>query len=201
MPATIYTIGHSTHPAEYFLELLTAHGINCVVDVRSVAASRYNPQYNQKRLSEFLSSHGIAYLHFAEAFGARQTLPEVLDENGRVDFEKVRQSSSFHSGIQRLRQGMAKGYTVALMCAESDPLDCHRFVMITPALVDEGFEVRHVLKDKSLLSNPELEDRLLKKYEKKLPRPDVFQRELSREEKLMLAFRLRNLEVGWKAGE
>lgn len=195
----IYTIGHSTHPAEYFVKLLQTHGITCVVDVRSIAASRYNPQYNQKQLSAFLNTHFITYLHFAEAFGARQTSPEAVDATGRVDFEKVRRSSTFQNGMKRLHQGVEKGYVIALMCAESDPLDCHRFVMITPALVEDGFEVRHMLKDKTLLSNRELEDRLLKKYEKKLPKPDVFQSEIPREEKLRLAFRLRNDEVGWKA--
>lgn len=199
MNTTIYTIGHSTHPADYFLELLTTHGVNCVVDVRSIAASRYHPQYNQKRLSDFLNQHGITYLHFAAEFGARQTAAPMLDDNQRVDFDKVRQSPSFRSGMQRLHQGMAKGYTLALMCAESDPLDCHRFIMITPALVHEGLEVRHILKDKTLLSNAVLEDRLLQKYRKKLPQPDAFQPELPRPQKLALAFKLRNQEIGWKA--
>jgi len=195
----IYTIGHSTHAAEYFAELLQAHGVNCVVDVRSIAASRYNPQYNQKRLADFLKLYGITYIHFAEEFGARQTA--ALDAGGRVDFEQVRQLPTFKNGMQRLQQGVAKGFVIALMCAEADPLDCHRFAMITPALVEGGFDVRHILKNKSILTNRELEDRLLKKYDKKLPKADAFHADLSREEKLRLAFKLRNDEVGWKAGE
>jgi uncharacterized protein (DUF488 family) len=170
------------------------------VDVRSIAASRYNPQYNQKQLSDFLNIYHITYLHFAEEFGARQTSPEALDKNGRVDFEKVRRLPAFQHGIERLRQGAARGFVIALMCAESDPLDCHRFAMITPALVEDGFEVRHILKDKTLLTNRALEDRLLKKYEKKLPKPDVFHNEVSREEKLRVAFRMRNDEMGWRDG-
>lgn len=197
----IYTIGHSTHPAEYFLELLNAYAVNCLVDVRSVAASRYNPQYNQKRLSAFLAAHSMAYLHFAGEFGARQTAPGVRDETGRVDFEKVRQSPLFLRGVERLQQGIEKGYTIALMCAESDPLDCHRFIMITPALVTLGFDVRHILKDKTVLTNAGLEDRLLTKYKKKLPQPDAFHGEMNRAEKLAFALRLRNSEIGWKTGD
>jgi len=192
---TLYTIGHSTHPAEYFAELLQAYGVNCVVDVRSIAASRYNPQYNQKRLADFLKLYGITYIHFAEEFGARQTA--ALDAGGRVDFEQVRQLPTFKNGMQRLQQGVAKGFVIALMCAEADPLDCHRFAMITPALVEVGLKVLHILKDKTVLTNGELEDRLLKKYEKKLPKADVFRMEIPREEKLRTAFRLRNQEVGW----
>ena len=192
----IYTIGHSTHTADYFAKLLQAYRVNCLVDVRSIAASRYNPQYNQKALSDFLIVYRITYLHFAAEFGARQT--GALDERGRVDFEQVRQLPTFRNGIQRLLQGAARGYVIALMCAESDPLDCHRFAMITPALVEAGFEVRHILKDKTWLANHALEDRLLKKYDKKLPKPDVFHAEMLRAERLKLALRLRNDEVGWK---
>ena len=186
---------------EYFVKLLLTHKVNCVVDVRSIAASRYNPQYNQKALSDYLNIHFMTYLHFAVEFGARQLSPEALDEHGRVDFDKVRRLPAFMQGVQRLRQGADRGYVIALMCAESDPLDCHRFAMITPALVEGGFDVRHILKNKILLTNRELEDRLLKKYDKELPKPDAFHADLPREEKLRLAFKLRNDEVGWKAEE
>lgn len=74
----IYTVGHSTHQSDYFLELLQAYSINCLIDVRSVAASSYNRQYNKEPLSNFLKNNGIIYLHFAEEFGARHTDPELV---------------------------------------------------------------------------------------------------------------------------
>ena len=86
----IYTVGHSTHQLDYFLELLKEYGVTCLIDVRSVAASSYNPQYNQEPLKNFLKSNGITYLHFAEEFGARHTDPDLLDDEGKVDFTKVR---------------------------------------------------------------------------------------------------------------
>jgi len=196
----IYTIGHSTHSSEYFLELLQAYAITCVVDVRSVAASRYNPQYNKEALSDFLKQNNIIYLHFGLEFGARQTAPELMDASGQLDFEKVSQASNFKNGVERLRQGIAKGFAIALMCAESEPLDCHRFGMIAVALVREGFNVCHILKDKTLKSHAELEEYLLRKYEKKLPKADIFTTSISQEELLAAAYKLLNKDIAYAPG-
>ena len=192
----IYTVGHSTHPAEYFLELLNAHLINCIIDVRSVAASRFNPQYNKKSLEEFLKKNGITYLHFDKEFGARQIQPEVLDEKGQVDFEKVRASKDFKSGVKRVETGLEKGFVPALMCAEADPLDCHRFSMVSPAL-RKKFILKHILKDKSLISQEELEEKLVEKYKKKLPAKNLFDKEMNHEEKIQYAFKLSNDAIGF----
>lgn len=191
----IYTIGHSTHPIEYFIELLKLHNVNCVVDVRSLAASRFNPQYNKKALVTSLSNQGVAYLHFGEEFGARQTDPSLLDEEGRVDFEKIRNSEKFARGIERLAKGLMEGYTIGLMCSESEPLYCHRFSMISVALTD--FDVRHILKNKSMLTQSQLESNLLKMYSSKLPDPDLFQAQHPDRDRLRLAYELLNKSVAY----
>jgi uncharacterized protein (DUF488 family) len=193
----IYTVGHSTHPLHYFLSLLQEYNINCLVDVRSVAASRYNPQYNKEPLSSFLKNNGIIYMHLPEEFGARHSNPDLLDETGKVDFAKVRNSSNFKNGIERFRSGIDKGYTIALMCAESNPLDCHRFSMIAVGLREAGFEVLHIMKDKTLKSTSDLEQLLLKKYARKLPKSDVFQPNVTVEDQLTVAYRLRNIEIAY----
>ncbi len=105
---TIYTVGHSTHQLDYFLTLLKAYNINCIIDVRSVAASSYNPQYNQEPLKYFLKCNEITYLHFAEEFGARHTDPDLLDDEGKVDFEKVRRTWLFKNGVERIWQGVER---------------------------------------------------------------------------------------------
>jgi uncharacterized protein (DUF488 family) len=192
----IYTVGHSTHQLDYFLELLQEYSVNCIVDVRSVAASGYNPQYNKEPLSNFLKNNRITYLHFAEEFGARHNDPDLLDEDGKVDFEKVRKSWNFKKGIERLWQGINKKFTIALMCSESDPLDCHRFSMVSIALEKDGFEVKHILKDKTLKSNTDLEIQLLKKYDKKIPKTDIFEN-VTLNEQLKVAYRLRNKEIAY----
>ncbi len=193
----IYTVGHSTHQIDYFLDLLKAYSINCLIDVRSLAASSYNPQYNKEPLSNFLKNKGITYLHFAEEFGARHTDPDLLDEEGKVDFEKVRKSWLFKNGVERLWLGLDKGFTIALMCSEGEPFDCHRFSMISIALEKDGFEVKHILKDKTLKSNADLEKQLLRKYDKKIPKPDIFQTNISADDQLKAAYRLRNKEIAF----
>lgn len=194
---TIYTIGHSTHQINFFLELLNKYSVNCIIDVRSVAASSYNPQYNKEPLSNFLKKNNITYLHFSEEFGARHSDPDLLDEEGKVDFEKVRKSYSFKNGIERIWQGLEKNFVISLMCSESEPFDCHRFSMVSIALEKEGFDVKHILKDKSIKSNAQLENLLLKKYDKKLPKPDMFTPNVSLEDQLRVAYKLRNKEIAY----
>ncbi len=193
----IYTVGHSTHTLEYFGELLTEYRVNCIVDVRSVPASGYNPQYNQESIKGFLKESGIAYLHFPEEFGARHTDRRLLDNNGKVDFEKVRESWAFKNGLERLWSGVDKGLVIAIMCSESEPFDCHRFSMVSKALVSEGFEVKHIMKNKTLKSNEELENQLLKKYQSKLPIPDMFNPSISETDQLNEAYKLRNKDIGY----
>jgi uncharacterized protein (DUF488 family) len=165
--------------------------------VRSVAASSYNPQYNKEAFSTYLKENGIVYMHFAEEFGARHTDPDLLDDEGKVNFELVRNSWMFKNGLERLWQGIDKGYKIVLMCSESEPFECHRFSMISVALEKDGLSVLHILKDKSTKTNHQLEDQLLKKYEKKVPRPDMFQPNITIEEQLKVAYRLRNKEIAF----
>jgi uncharacterized protein (DUF488 family) len=193
----IYTVGHSTHPIDIFLDLLNTYSVNCLIDVRSVAASSYNPQYNLEPLSNFLKANNIIYMHFAEEFGARHTDPDLLDEEGKVNFELVRKSWLFKNGVERLWLSVDKGNTIALMCSESEPFDCHRFSMISIALEKDGFEIRHILKDKTIKTNAQLENQLLKKYEKKIPKPDMFQPDITIDDQLKVAYRLRNKEIAF----
>jgi uncharacterized protein (DUF488 family) len=193
-PPVIYTIGHSTHPIEYFLELLFNFKVDCLVDVRSLPASRFNSQYNKKALIDSLWRNNIRYVHCGEEFGARQTDPVLLDREGRVDFNKMRSSDKFRQGIRSLWTAVEQHMTVALMCSEGEPLHCHRFGMISPAL--DGFDVRHILKDKSIIGQHELENEMLKLYAKKL-QPDLLRSLPSRNEKLELAYKLLNRDIAY----
>ena len=194
---TLFTIGHSSHPPEYFLELLKHYQITCLIDVRSVAASAYNPQFNKEPLAAFLKNNGINYQHFPREFGARHTDPELLDPEGKVDFEKVRNSTLFKDGIQKLIQGLEKGFTISLMCSEAEPLECHRFSMISLALAQHGFEINHILKDKTFASNAQLEKAILKKFYKKLPVPTVFDPDVTIQDQINAAYRLKNQEIAF----
>ena len=197
MENKIFTVGHSNHKIDFFIELIKHFDINCIVDVRSVAASSYNPQFNKNFLLNSLKENGIVYMHFADEFGARHTDPDLLDEEGKVDFDKVRKSYDFKYGVERLWKGIEKGFKIALMCSEGEPFDCHRFSMISVALEKDGFEVRHILKDKSLITNSKLENQLLKKYDKKIPKPTFFEQNITLEQQLKVAYRLRNKEIAF----
>lgn len=194
----IFTIGHSTHNIAHFIALLTQHHVDCVIDVRSTPYSRIAPQFNQDPLSLILKNNEILYVHFEKEFGARHTRPSLLDEDGKVDFDKVRESAEFKDGVQRLEKALELGYTVALMCSEADPFDCHRFSMISYQLVKEGLQVCHILQDGGLVDNNELEKLLLQKYHRKIPQSTLFE-SVTREMQIEAAYRLRGKDVAFSA--
>ncbi len=164
----IYTIGHSYHKIEDFIKLLLKNGITSIADVRSSPYSKYSPQYNRENLKPEMEKNGIKYVFMGDELGARRTEPEVIEPDGRVNFEKVRKLSSFKKGIERLKNGAEKGYKIAVMCSEKDPFECHRFSLVCYSLQKEGLNVKHILGDGSVIDNAELEKRFLGKV------PDMF---------------------------
>ncbi len=196
---TVFTIGHSTHEIEYFIDLLNKFDINCVIDVRSSPYSRIAPQFNKPALNSTLRENNIIYMHFEKEFGARHTKPSLLDEDGNVDFDKVRETDEFKQGVQRLKNGLDRGYKIALMCSEANPFDCHRFSMISYQLVREGMYVNHILQNGNSIDNSELEDWLLKKYHRQLLPQSTFFEVVTRETQIEDAYRLRGKDVAFSA--
>jgi uncharacterized protein (DUF488 family) len=197
MTQSVYTIGHSTHSIEEFIRLLQEHNITCVIDVRSMPYSQYNPQFNKELLQAELYNHEIVYAHFGKEFGARHTKPSLLNEDGRVDFNKVRETEDFKRGIRRLDDALDQGYHVALLCSEGNPLDCHRFSMISYQLVREGYEVIHIMPDGDTVTNDELEKQMLEKY---LPQPNFFD-QVTPEGQLETAYQLISKKVAYRASQ
>ncbi len=196
----IYTIGHSTHELGDFLSILTKYSINCIVDVRSAPFSSRVPHFNKEDLRQQMEKHGIVYLHLPKAFGARQKDTKLLNETGRVDFEKVRQTDSFKEGIDKLHRCIEQALTVSLMCSEANPLDCHRFSMISYQLVKDDFLVKHILKDGCVVGNDELERRLLAKYSQKIASEALFENNnISNASLVELAYKLSNKDIGFLA--
>jgi uncharacterized protein (DUF488 family) len=148
MPEAVYTIGHSTHTIEQFLALLRQNTITAVGDVRSRPYSRWNPQFNREELERALSASGIAYVFLGKELGARSEDP-ACQEQGRVRYDRLAETDLFQQGLRRVQEGMAK-YTLALMCAEKEPLECHRTILIGRHLEALGVEVRHILPDGSV---------------------------------------------------
>ena len=166
----IYTIGHSTHEIENFVALLKQYRINAVADVRSVPYSHRQPHFNREHLTGVLKAHGIAYVFLGKELGARSEDPSCY-EKGRVKYRLLAKTPLFRSGIERIRNG-SRRKTIALMCAEKDPLDCHRSILVARELVEAGSDIAHVLVNGQLEPHSDTVGRLLKKL--RLPEQDMF---------------------------
>ncbi|MDA7967599.1 MAG: DUF488 domain-containing protein [Gammaproteobacteria bacterium] len=159
MSATLFTVGHSTHATEHFVGLLQQHGITAVVDVRSRPYSRHNPQYNRETIAATLKQQGIAYVFLGAELGARSENSDCY-VGGKVRYEKLAAEPAFLHGLERLRRGMRE-YQVALMCAEKDPLTCHRTILVARQLRSEC-AIKHILADGGIETQAEAEARLMK---------------------------------------
>jgi len=156
----IYTIGHSNHTLEEFIDLLQENKITALVDVRSMPYSKVFSHFNREQLKDTLSYKNIKYLFMGQELGGRPSGAEYYNE-GTVDYEKVAGSQEFRNGIDRLLKGKMD-YTIALLCSEKDPLNCHRMLLVSKELVKLGVPVKHILFDGKIETNQETEERLLK---------------------------------------
>lgn len=161
---TVYTIGYAHHTQESFLELLLEYNINCVVDVRTMAYSGFHPQFNKEIIKAYLKQHGISYLHMDQPFGIIKTDVHLNTKEGYLDFEKLAGTDFFLEGIKRIENGLAKGYHIAFMCAEKDPIDCHRSTLVTRKLYEMGYEIKHIMHDGSIESQQQLEERIKERF-------------------------------------
>lgn len=187
---TVYTVGHSTHTTETFLDLLERNGVTAIADVRSSPFSRHNPQFNKGTLSGELKKHGIAYVFVGKELGARSEDPACYT-GGRVRYDRLAQTSIFKAGIDRVLSGAQK-YRIALMCAEKEPLDCHRTLLVSRALERLGASVVHILSDGSTEAHPQTMVRLLDLVG--LPQVDMFR---SHDELVETACDLREQKIAY----
>ncbi len=146
-PSSIYTIGHSDHATEAFVDLLRRHGITLVVDVRSQPYSRWAPQFNRETLARDLRDAGIAYRFMGDALGGRPADPALYDSGQeRPDYQRLEQTPAYQVGIDQLLD-LAGSEKVAVMCSEGDHRRCHRHLLITQTLLERGVRVLHIQPD------------------------------------------------------
>ena len=181
----IRTIGHSNHPIERFVDLLRAAGIARVIDVRSTPWSRRFPQFGRERLAASLAAAGIDYRHEGAALGGKPA-----DGAG---YEVLAARPQFGAALDRLVEESAT-HALCLMCAEKDPLDCHRTVLVSRRLAERGVAVEHLLADGSRLAHGALEETLLG------PGDDLFAAATPRAERLAEAWRQRERAMKRGAG-
>ena len=155
---------------EEFIKLLTMHSIAVICDVRSVPYSQYASQFNKELINKELQKHNIRYVFLGKELGVKSDNPRCY-ANGRVQYKCLAQEPLFNQGINRLLEGI-KNHRVTLMCAEKDPMTCHRTILICRHLRSKCVEIKHILEDGKIEYNTDLEQRLLGAL--KLPQYDLF---------------------------
>ncbi|WP_204106775.1 MULTISPECIES: DUF488 domain-containing protein [Spirulina sp. CCY15215] len=159
MKNPLFTIGHSNLSLEVFLELLQKHEITALADVRSHPYSRYLPHFNKPSLQEALETVEIPYVFLGRELGARPTDLSCYI-GGKAIHDRIAATPLFHAGIQRIIKGL-ESYRIALMCAEKDPLTCHRTILVCRKLQNYDIIINHILSDGQLESQESIENRLL----------------------------------------
>lgn len=149
MPEPLYSIGHSNHEIESFIDLLKLHRIEVLADVRTQPFSQYLPHFNRENLRATVLSAGLQYVFLGDTLGGRPEGDEFYDSQGHVLYYRVAESERFKTGIERLLSGVEK-YRVAIMCSEEDPAVCHRFLLVTRVLDERGVHIKHIRGDGEL---------------------------------------------------
>lgn len=151
----IFVVGHSTRTIENFIDLLSAHSINLLVDIRTIPRSRHNPQFNEEVLEEKLKDHKIGYLHMKGLGGLRHSNKDSVNlgwhNSSFRGFADYMQTSEFETSLNRLI-ALGKKYIVAIMCAEGNPFRCHRS-LVADALIIRKIPALHISSKKSTRSH------------------------------------------------
>ena len=170
MSDAVYTIGHSTHSIVPFIALLRQHSVTALCDVRSRPYSRMNSQFNRELLKKDLRESGIKYVFLGEELGARSE-DKSCYRNGQVQYSLLAKTALFRQGIDRIKDG-AREYRLALMCAEKEPLECHRTILVARILFEEGVPVMHIHADGHVEEHSRAIDRLTTML--RVPSADMF---------------------------
>lgn len=187
----VFTIGHSNHEIDAFLALLAGARIAVVADVRSSPYSRLH-HFAREQLERHLAAAGLRYLFLGRELGARRDEPEAY-RDGRVDFSRVVGLPQFTAGIERLlHEPLGR---VALLCAEKEPLDCHRTVLVSRHLFDRGVPVRHILYDGAIEDHADTARRLVRMLK---ITPDLFDQDFSEDHLVDRAFDARAREIAFQ---
>lgn len=142
---SLYTIGHSDHTPETFVDLLHQHEVTLVIDVRSQPYSRWTPQFNRESLQHDLEARDVAYRFMGDTLGGRPPDP-ALYTGGRPDYEKMASHAAYQAGVETLI-ALARAERLAVMCSEGEHDHCHRHLLITQTLLKRDVHVLHIQPD------------------------------------------------------
>ena len=187
----IYTIGHSTHELVEFVRLLLQHGVTAVADVRSQPYGRLE-HFRRENLEAELKAAKVDYVFLGRELGARREEPECYID-GQVSYDRAAELPAFRRGLERLERGTVD-HVIALMCAEREPLDCHRTVLLARQLSVRGWQVRHILVDGSIEEHSDTEQRLVEE----MGVDPLFDSDLTKEELIERAYEERGRELAYR---
>lgn len=185
----LFTIGHSTQSWEQFIELLVRHRIEAIGDVRSSPYSARFPQYDREILDRALRAANIRYVFLGDELGARRAERECYVD-GVARYDRIARTPAFRAGLERVQTGVAR-FRLALMCAEKDPLECHRTILVCRQFRSD-MDIQHILGDGSIETHADAETRLL--AEEKVPGADFF---TPREELIAQAYDRRGGKIAY----
>jgi len=188
---TLFTIGHSNHDIMTLVNLLQQHGVQVVADVRSHPFSARLSQFNRPLLEHDLDKSGLKYVFLGRELGARREEHNCYVE-GQARYDLVAKTPAFAEGLRRLLKGLDE-YRVVLLCAEKDPLTCHRTILVCRHLRGLGFSIQHIHEDGSLESHEALEERLLRLV--KQAHPSLF---ASHQEQIEQAYEQQGLKIAYR---
>ncbi len=151
----IYTIGHSNHAMETFIALLTQEKIEVLIDTRSSPFSRYSPQFNRDSLKAAIQDVGIKYGFYGRHLGGRPDDEAFYDADGRVDYSQLAKSFLFNDGLERVVSGSRK-FRTALLCSEENPSICHRRLLVSRVLFEQGIAIYHIRGNGTVQSEEDL---------------------------------------------
>ena len=179
---TLYTIGYSSHSTESFIAALKQFEITAIADVRSQPYSRFKPEFNRENLKKSLAGNHVEYVFLGDYIGARIKAPECY-RDGQADYGLIAKHPLFQEGIDRLLNGMKK-FRIAMMCAEKDPINCHRTILICRELKKYEIRICHIIDSNTCEDHPDAELRLMKLYH--LEHPQLFMKDSERLEEAYL---------------
>jgi uncharacterized protein (DUF488 family) len=156
----LFTIGHSNLELRDFLGALVRQEISVLCDVRSRPGSFRFPQFNRGPLEAQLATAKIRYEYLGERLGGRPNDPQYYLPDGQADYAARRRAPDFQENVEQVL-ALCRKHATALMCAEEDPLHCHRFLLICPALTARGIAPIHLRRGGAPESQGDAEDRLL----------------------------------------
>jgi len=191
----IFTVGHSNYTTQQFLSLLGDNKIGAIADVRSSPRTRVNPDFSSPFLEKVLADVGIGYVFLGEELGARSQ-DESCYEDGKVRYDRLARQSMFQEGLDRIEIGAEK-FRIALLCAEKEPLDCHRCILVARHLVERNLRVNHILADGSTETHTQTILRL-KDSLGLLSQRDMF---MSDQELTALAYQMQERKIAYELPE